>query len=470
MISMKTLSLALLAFSTASFAAPEFFGPMPHERTDTPRKAKANIGRYMYVGTAPGFNGDEIELTVAKMSLTLRATGWMKQERIDNYSKELYQRWEKIDETLQDPNFVLHPLVKLMSLPTKDTSIAWAKIAAQYSDHVLENRGVEVYNSKRNAESLQSAGIEVNYRENISKAILRYFFNDNSLTPDTVKSDNRLRDRLLSVQSSRGLFQIHHKDSFKSSSDKAGYVGNITLVYPVAATTAGPFDQPAEGVRQLMNYGTINARWWSDKWQDEFGGLPFILINKSGVAFHGPITNFNPLDVWYLRRGYVSHGCHRMDVSDIMELRSMLPTDIKQLGKVKITVLNNFDVIDFNQDGQPEVVDVKYYNVPSAVSIPQGKKIDDVIAPYLVQNQMKSFYSTHAYAKKFYDASTDKISGAPKYKVVNGSLVKDGTHGPLSIQRFEYPKTRVLQYKELGTQFLPYDDNRGKYPPIYFLD
>lgn len=469
MKSLKPILLAsTLAFAGAAFAEKNL-GPIPHERLDTPKKANAHVGRYLYVGTAPKFDGGEIDLTVSKMSLTLRATGWMSQAKIDAYASQLYKRWEQIDSTMQDPKFVLHPLVKIESLATKESSIAWAKIAAQYSSHVLENRGVEVYNAKRNARSLDAQGITEDYRQDISTAILRYYFNDNSLTPDLVKSDNMLRDRLISSVNARALFQKHYKSVYAPNTSKPGYVGTLSFVYPIAATVEGPFDQPREGVRTLMSYGTIESRWWSDKWDDEFGGLPFILINSAGVAFHGPITNFAPLDVWYLRRGYVSHGCHRMDTSDIIELRNILPKVMKDLGKVKLTILNNFDVTDWNNDGKKEVIDVKYYNIPSAVSVLKGKTIDDAIKPFSAAAQMKSYFQNNIYAKKYYNVANDTIDGAPQYLVSGGVLAKGGAHAALPIARFEYQPNRILQYKELGTQLVPYDDNRGSFPPNYFL-
>jgi hypothetical protein len=462
---LMTLTLAL---STGAQAA--LIGPITQESTDTPKKEKATVGRYLYVGTAPKFTGDEIELTVSKMSLTLRATGWISQAKIDGYGSHLYRRWEKLDKTLQAPKFILHPLVSLKSVPTRDTSIAWTKIAGQYSSHVLENQGVEVFNAKRNAQSLEEAGYADEYRARISTAVLRYLFNNTSLTTEAVKADNQLRDSLISVTNSRRLFQAHHRSNYSASSAKTGFVGNITYVYPIAATVEGPFDQPKEEIRKLMSYGTIEARWWSDKWDDEFGGLPFILIEPSGVAFHGPITNFAPLDVWYLRRGYVSHGCHRMDTSDIIELRNILPLKLKDLGKVKLTILDNFDVTDWNNDGKKEVVDVKYYHIPTSVTLARGKTIEEVIKPYLIENQMKSYFANHQYAKSFYDVKTDTIKGAVKYSTASGVLKKEGVHGILPIYRFDYPASRILQYKELGTQMVPYDDTKGEFPPTYFLN
>lgn len=467
---LKPALLASALFMTAfAFGDTNYVGPMSHERTDTPKKAGAHVGRYMYVGTAPKFDDGEVSLTVSKMSLTVRATGWLTQSKIDSYATQLYNRWLHIDSTMQEPRFQLHPLVKLESMPTKTSSIAWAKIAGQYSRHILENQGVEVYNPKRNARALENAGITDEYRQNISTAILRMYFNDVTLTPEAVKSDNLLRDRLLSTQSSRNLFKKHHQGTYSPSQAKAGYVGTLTFVYPIAATVDGPLSQPSERSSALLSYGTIESRWWSDKWDDEFGGLPFILINDAGVAFHGPITNFEPLDVWYLRRGYVSHGCHRMDASDIIELRNLLPRAIKDLSKVKLTILNYFDVTDWNNDGKEEVIDVKYYNIPSSIAVAKGKTIDDAVKPFLVQNQMKTYFQTNTFSKKFYNPTTDMIVGAPKYKIGNKTLSRDGVHGPLPLARFEYQPSRILQYKELGVQYLPFDDNRGKLPPTYFL-
>src|SRR5687768_15607340 len=127
---MKSLSTILLMSSMALTSVaiadvkPSLLGPITHERTDTPKKVNANVGRFLYVGTAPKFDVGEVDLTVSKMSLTVRANGWMTQAKVDGYASQLYKRWEQIETTLQDPSFVLHPLVKFQNIATKDTSIA----------------------------------------------------------------------------------------------------------------------------------------------------------------------------------------------------------------------------------------------------------------------------------------------------------------------------------------------------------
>jgi hypothetical protein len=54
-----------------------------------------------------------------------------------------------------------------------------------------------------------------------------------------------------------------------------------------------------------------------------FAGLPFIRLEGPptlGYGFHGPIDRFTTPEGGTLRRGYVSHGCMRMQAQDIVEL------------------------------------------------------------------------------------------------------------------------------------------------------
>ena len=54
-----------------------------------------------------------------------------------------------------------------------------------------------------------------------------------------------------------------------------------------------------------------------------FAGLPFIRLSgppTAGYGIHGPIDNFAAPNGGALRRGYVSHGCVRMNAEDIVEV------------------------------------------------------------------------------------------------------------------------------------------------------
>jgi hypothetical protein len=302
----------------------------------------------------------------------------------------------------------------------------------------------------------------------LAKAIFKLYFDTDEL-PDDVISDSMKFEKLLSVENSRRLFIKHLGHLYTEGSDRTSYKGSLTFVYPIAATVEGPFDQPKEMVTDLKTAESIEARWWSDKWKDEFGGFPFLLIEWSGVAFHGPITNDAALDVWYLRRDYVSHGCHRMDGSDVLEFRALMPQDMKKAaGQIKVTVLDHFDVTDWNRDGKLEVIDVKYYQIPSSVAVPKKKTIEETIAPFNVEAQAKTFMKNNKYAAKFYDAGNDKVKNAPKYEVLKKTLKKNGVHGVLDIYRFEHRPSRILQYTEDGIKLQGFDDLAGKYPPKHF--
>jgi hypothetical protein len=219
----------------------------------------------------------------------------------------------------------------------------------------------------------------------------------------------------------------------------------------------------------LKTAESMEARWWSDKWQDEFGGFPFLLIEYSGVAFHGPITHYRPLDVWFLRRVYVSHGCHRMDASDVLEFRALLPADLKKSGhKIRTIILDYFDVADLDKDGELEAIDVKYYNIPSSIAVGKGKRVDDVVRPYSVEVQASAFYKNHPYAAKFYDVRTDTLKNIPRYSIGKKSISKVGTHSRIPFRRFEYRGNRIIQYDEDGIRLQGFDDNSGKYPPRFF--
>ncbi len=462
----QLLFLTMLSLCLGSWAK----GPMPHERTDTPKLKNSHTGRYLYLGDVPKFEGPEIEITISKMALTARVTAHVNQGRIDTYAHQLFKRWQRINDAMTDPVFSLHPLVKMSKLAENSpaSTQAWVRIAEQYSAHILEKTGGDIYLEERNSKNYVSNQVEDDYKTSIKEAYFRYLFDTHEKADDVI-NDNKKLGNLLSEENSRRLFKKHLGHLYTEKSDKAGYKGFLTLVYPIAATVEGPFSQPKEMTTDLKTAESIEARWWSNKWNDEFGGFPFLLIEWSGVAFHGPISNFSPLDVWFLRRGYVSHGCHRMDGSDILELRALMPSDLKaSANQIKVTVLDYFDVADIDRDGEVEAIDVKYYNIPTTVNVPKGRSIEDVIRPYLVDTQAKSFLTTNKFAAKYYDLTSDRLKNIPKYIVGSKKLVREGVHKEVKIKRFDYRPNRIIQYTEEGHKLQGFDDVFGKYPPRYF--
>ena len=66
--------------------------------------------------------------------------------------------------------------------------------------------------------------------------------------------------------------------------------------------------------------------WWTDEAGQKspvFAGLPFIRLSgpaSTGYGFHGPIDRYTQRNGGTLRRGFVSHGCMRMEAVDIVEV------------------------------------------------------------------------------------------------------------------------------------------------------
>jgi hypothetical protein len=464
---MKTSFILCLSL-VSTFAMGK--GPIPHERTDTPKLKNSNTGRFLYVGDVPKFEGKELEITISKLNLTARVTAHVNQGRIDTYARQLFMRWKTINDAFMDPIVSVHPLVKISKLAEGKplATQAWARIAEQYSPHILEKTSSDIYLDKRNAKNYVSNQAADSYKTLMAESYFKYLF-DTKDSSDTVINDNMKLEKLMSVQNSRKLFKKHMGHIFTASTEKADYVGFLTLVYPIAATVAGPFNQPKEQITDLKTAESIEARWWSNKWNDEFGGFPFLLLEWTGVAFHGPITNYSPMDVWYLRRGYVSHGCHRMDSSDILEFRALMPNNLKKASRaIKVTVLDYFDVVDWDKDGKVEAVDVKYYQIPSSVTVEKNMSIEDAVRPYLVENQQDAFIKNNKFAAPYFDQASGKLKKIPKYEIVNSKLIRTGLHESVDIYRFGYRPNRILQYTEDGHSLMGFDDAFGKYPPVYF--
>ncbi len=88
-------------------------------------------------------------------------------------------------------------------------------------------------------------------------------------------------------------------------------------------------DDTAETARWGWNHRC--RMWWKDsatgRRSPVFAGLPFIRLDGPGPAvygIHGPIDNFTDANGGNLRRGYVSHGCVRMEADDVVEVWALL--------------------------------------------------------------------------------------------------------------------------------------------------
>ena len=442
-------------------------GPMPHERSITPKQSSAHSGRYLYLGEVPKFKGEELEIFIAKRSLTTRVKAYVNQDLIDGYAQSLYQRFLTVHLAFQDRKLSYHPLVELTKLGEgrSQNIAAWIEIASQYAGHELAAVSKDIYQPHRNARNYTPRD-QASYKQKVAETYFKYLFGVEFKSID----GNQLRlKELLSVNNSRALFSKHLSHLFTKDPSRSQYLGYLTFVYPIAATTKGPSDIPKQGVYDLKTDESIEARWWSDRWQDEFAGLPFLLIDWNGVAFHGPISNQADLDVWFLRRGFVSHGCHRMDASDVMELRTLMPANLKTAAKkIKVIVLNGEDIVDWDLDGHKEVIDVEYYHLPTSVNANSSVSRQALITKYNKDIQKKTFFNENKYTAKLYNSFSHSMDNVAEYVMKGSKLELLTVHGNLPITSFAYRKTRVIQYVEEGVKLRGHDDTAGSYPPRYF--
>jgi hypothetical protein len=111
--------------------------------------------------------------------------------------------------------------------------------------------------------------------------------------------------------------------------DKVFPVGNGAIVtdptdanfgesnsYPPIANGKHDFEITPSSIQECKT-------WWTDPDTGDqspvFAGLPFLSWDGD-YAMHGPIDNYTAPNGGNLRRGFVSHGCFRMEAADILEV------------------------------------------------------------------------------------------------------------------------------------------------------
>ena len=99
--------------------------------------------------------------------------------------------------------------------------------------------------------------------------------------------------------------------------------GESHTMYPVLATGGSDFT-----IKTTDNWNFNPCRiWWTDSSTGQrlpvFAGLPFMRW-QWGYGIHGPITNYRAANGGRLDRGYVSHGCIRMEAADVVEVYALI--------------------------------------------------------------------------------------------------------------------------------------------------
>lgn len=457
------------------------------------------VGRFAYLGNAPRFESENLEMYASKMGHSLRVKAWVTAATVDGYELALLTRFKGFYDAFMKPSMHFETLQDLVAVAerTKNTDAKkWATVASYYSKHLLENPLLDIY--------VKTAD-ENEYKQTILTSMLRTLMNDSTLTIQNgldlmARYSGDLTFITTRQSNSAALFAHHlgHRYTQAPGMDpmKPERLGFLTFVYPIAIDKRGPLKLPKPGLRKFPLNSSIEGRWWSNRWVDEFGGFPFLQITSDGVAFHGPITmnSSSSAETWYLRRDDVSHSCMRMDPSDILELRSLMPKNMNQLQKLGKTIPLRItewpDVTDADGNGTNEVIDVAYYSIPKSGSI-----INNVLnwrpsvynknywnryfAPFVKRLPTKNTFKVVSTVET--DPATGAVStvnrgeftGIPKYDVVNGVLSIVGYYAEVTpIMTFPQRPTSIIQYREDGIVYKDADDfggdTLGKYPPSYF--
>lgn len=488
------------------------------------------IGRFAYLGVVPRFESKNLEMFASKMGHTLRVKAYVTQDVLDTYEFTLLDRFKSFSDMFAKPTIHLEPLKDLRQMADAASNAdarKWFSVAAMYSKNLYDNESHDVF---------ATPASESDYKRLILTRMIQIYLNDPRATVEgglalfnQYKADPNF---LLSRRGqSADLFRAHFKDRFVEGAPAeplypiaplvapkpwpsgvpspipsvlptpvpsaspapdphADALGFITLVYPIAIDKEGPFKLPSPGIRKFPLSSSIEGRWFSNRWLGEFGGFPFLQITPDGVANHGPIT-MGEGDTWYLRRDNVSHSCMRMDASDLMELRALIPRNMNQLQKLGQTIpywiFEWPDVADLDNNGTREVVDVAYYSLPTSGSaIGTVASWDPSVYNKTYWKRMFSPYAKKLKSKNTFTIATAQetdpstgaaktvnvgtFTGLPKYDVVNGTLKSVGYYTePLPIKTFPQRPTQIIQYREDGTVYMGADDDGadrwGSYPP-----
>lgn len=451
---------------------------------------KYTVGRFAYLGNVPRFESENLEMFASKMGHSLRVKAWVTPEIIDGYELALLTRFQGFYSAFMKPTMHFEQLqsMEAIAASAKNPDVKkWATVASYYSKHLIENPVLDIY---------ATPATEAEYKQTILVSMLRMLMNDLTLSVQDgldllIRYKNEPNFILARKPNSAALFAHHlgHRYTQAPGIDpqKPERLGFLTFVYPIAIDKRGPLNLPKPGVRTFPLHTSIEARWWSNRWIDEFGGFPFLQITVDGVAFHGPITmNHGASDTWYLRRDDVSHSCMRMDPSDLLELRALIPKKMNQLEKLGKTIPLRItewpDVTDADHNGANEVMDVAYYSIPTsgaAINIAENWRPtkynkntwNKYFGPYVGRLRSKNTFKVVSNLDK--TENRGEFTGLPKYDVVDGVLSVVGYYPEvIPIMTFPQRPTSIIQYREDGIVYKDADefggDTLGSYPPSYF--
>lgn len=157
----------------------------------------------------------------------------------------------------------------------------------------------------------------------------------------------------------------------------------FTAIYPTGSLEGKTSDENGNrinafatpGLWQFLNYSGREV----DNIRDEpyYGFAPKMDYEGIGNGFHNPAVRFwgpskdlkkalgidaSHNTLWAAKRGGVSHGCLRLPIGHLWEMRQIFPVENSKMTQISFFGNNSqdFDVYDIDGDGQLEVMGVQY--------------------------------------------------------------------------------------------------------------
>lgn len=176
----------------------------------------------------------------------------------------------------------------------------------------------------------------------------------------------------------------------------------FTAIYPTGSVMAKTSDENGNSINTfatpgLWNFVSRGARN-VDNIRDEpyYGWAPKMDYQSIGNGFHNPAVRFfspsaaiksslgapqSHNTLWAVKRGGVSHGCLRLPLGHLWEMRQIFPVEDSKMQKLFFfgNTARDFDVYDVDGDGKAEVMGVEYmisYNLKGASGLARREGAD----------------------------------------------------------------------------------------------
>jgi len=159
----------------------------------------------------------------------------------------------------------------------------------------------------------------------------------------------------------------------------------FTAIYPTGSVMSSTKDQNGNKINTFATPGlwqflSRGDRHDVDNIRDEayYGWAPKMDYEEIGNGFHNPAVRFAGVSkdvkttlgipeshstLWSVKRGGVSHGCSRLPVGHLWEMRQIFPVENSKMTQIPFfgSHPQDFDLYDVDGDGTPEIMGVEYF-------------------------------------------------------------------------------------------------------------